>query len=465
MLKKISSMVMALMMVLSLTSFAFGEEAAQTSPAKVKFNKSYIEFSSSPVLVDGDIYAPYKELFDSLGIQGSYSYSEKIVKCQKGDISLELSSSKNEIKVDKSGVKSTVETFAVPVMKMDGGIYVSAQEVLSQLGIVCGYTADSSVLVVLDFAEIDKQFESDPSLSNYRELLKMSDSFEQGSMDVVYDIKGSYTDAESQKYDFSGKMNANILMNLPLMSAEISFADLKMSPETDESAIAVGMLGAMKYSMIMDDKDMYMKMPLMGSKWMKQPLDEGSSMDMSIFTKNSTVTKPSEILNLVFASSYELDENTYDYVEKGYAIFKEFFNNERVEITKKSGNTTEASFAISKEDVSTLVGKLVSEFDKEAASNAEMAEFKKFMETAKFNLSFNYLFTDNKLDNYKMVLELDMQIPDNGGSVSVDANINAKVEDKAVTIQIPKAEEIQTFDDMEGFELEDTEDSATIEIE
>ena len=467
MFKKLTSMILAIVMVLSLSTVAFGQEDVETSPAKIKFNKEYLSFTSEPLSIDGEVYAPYKDLFKTFGIDGSYSYSTKRITGEKNGVKIELSSNDTIMTVEKDGVKEDVDLYVDSIVKVDNEMYVPVCDILSTFDITCGYSFGSDVdtIVVLDFSEIDKKFENDPSLSNYRKLLEMSNSFEKGSMDVVYDVKGSYTDAEAKKYDFAGKLKADILVNLPRMAADMSFEDIAFSPATDESAMALAMINGMKYSMVIDEENMYVKMYMLGDQWMQQPLNSAGTMDMGMLMQNSTVKKPSQLLKMIFASSYDLDVNTYENVEKGYEIFKEFFKNERVKISKKGSKTT-ASFSIDKEDVSDFISTLVAEFAPEDKTDKSMAEFEEFMKTSEFNISFNYVYSNDKLDGYDMAVKLKMNMPEEQGAVDVDLKVTADVEEKDVTIEIPEVTpfEFPAYEDEYEFE-ESADVDAAVETE
>lgn len=471
MFKKLTSMIIAIVMVISLSTIAFGQEYLETAPAKIKFNKEYLEFASEPVSIDGDVYAPYKDLFKAFGIDGNYSFSKKALTGEKDGVKIELSLDNTVMKLEKDGVKEDVDLYIDGMVNVDDQMYVPVYDILSTFNVICGYSFDSEIdtIVALDFSEIDKKFENDPSLSNYRKLLQMSKSFEKGSMDVVYDVNGSYTDAEAVKYDFSGKMKAAILMNLPRMAADMSFEDIAFSPATEDSAMALAMINGMKYSMVMDEESMYMKMSMLGDQWMQQPLDSASTMNMDMLTKNSAVTKPSEMLKMLFASSYSIEENAYDNIEKGYEVFKEFFKNERVTIKEKGSKTT-ASFSIDKEDVSEFINKLVAEFADDETDES-MAEFDEFMKTADFNIAFNYLYNNDKLESYDMAVKLKMDMPEEQGAIDINLKITADVENKDVTIEIPEVTpfEFPAYEDEYQFEEEiefnEASDVEAVEIE
>ena len=137
---------------------------------------------------------------------------------------------------------------------------------------------------------------------------------------------------------------------------------------------------------------------------------------------------------------------------------------------KEKGSKTTASFSIDKEDVSEFINKLVAEFADDETDES-MAEFDEFMKTADFNIAFNYLYNNDKLESYDMAVKLKMDMPEEQGAIDINLKITADVENKDVTIEIPEVTpfEFPAYEDEYQFEEEiefnEASDVEAVEIE
>ena len=95
-----------------------------------------------------------------------------------------------------------------------------------------------------------------------------------------------------------------------------------------------------------------------------------------------------------------------------------------------------------------------------------MAEFEEFMKTSEFNISFNYVYSNDKLDGYDMAVKLKMNMLEEQGAVDVDLKVTADVEEKDVTIEIPEVTpfEFPAYEDEYEFE-ESADVDAAVETE
>lgn len=280
-MKKLLSLVLALVLALSLTVPAFAAGTTQTaskSSVGVILNGKPVTFTDAkPELKNGRTMIPCSVLMKALGGQTSYGEGG-VITCTVGDTALSFTLGQSVVTVTANGKTETIQ-MDVPSYYKGGRTYVPVSFFAQALGydVLWDGTSRSAVLVDKNalIAEIDKNF----TTLNTALQKAQSDPTKNYKATANYDISMNLND------ETKGAVSVNLKMNLTMVSSGTT-VDMKGTLDASGlakvldlgSAVTNGTLTAaqaaalnkslssISFELIMNlDQDaMFIKMPLIG---------------------------------------------------------------------------------------------------------------------------------------------------------------------------------------------------------
>jgi len=281
-MKKLLSLVFALVLALSLTVPAFAAGTAETaskSSVGVILNGKSVTFpDAKPELKSGRTMVPCSTLMTALGGQASYSEGG-VITCTVGDTALSFTLGQKTVTATANGKTETIQ-MDVPCYYKGGRTYVPVSFFAQALGydVLWDSTSRSAVLVdksaLID--EIDKNF----TVLNAALQKVQSDPTKNYKSTATYDIAMNLND------DTLGAISVNLKMNLTMISSGTT-VDMKGTVDASGLAKVLDLAGAvtngtlsaaqaaalskslssLTFEMIMNlDQDaIYIKMPLINT--------------------------------------------------------------------------------------------------------------------------------------------------------------------------------------------------------
>ncbi len=139
-MKKILSVVLAVMMICSIASFAVSAEDKIT----VTLNGTEIVFADqAPTIVDGRTLVPLRAIFEALGASVEWNGETRTVTSAKGDTAISLT-----IDTPTLYVNGEAKTLDVPAMIINGRTMVPARAVAEAYGVEVAWDGDTRTVIL-----------------------------------------------------------------------------------------------------------------------------------------------------------------------------------------------------------------------------------------------------------------------------------------------------------------------------
>ena len=132
-MKKIISIVLCLVMMLSMTSVF-----ANDLDIRITYKGADVEFLNAPFIVDGTTYVPIRAIANTLGVENefiAYDDATRVVDIVKGDVAIKLT-----IGSDKAMLNGEEVTMQAPAVETRGSTFVHIRFISSAFGVDCNYT-------------------------------------------------------------------------------------------------------------------------------------------------------------------------------------------------------------------------------------------------------------------------------------------------------------------------------------
>lgn len=132
-MKKIISIVLCLVMMLSVTSVF-----ANDLDIRITYKGADVEFLNAPFIVDGTTYVPIRAIANTLGVENEYiAYDDatRVVDIVKDDVAIKLT-----IGSDKAMLNGEEVTMQAPAIETKGSTFVHIRFISSAFGVDCNYT-------------------------------------------------------------------------------------------------------------------------------------------------------------------------------------------------------------------------------------------------------------------------------------------------------------------------------------
>ncbi len=139
-MKKILSVVLAAMMLISMASFSASAEDAIT----VTLDGAAIEFADqAPTIVEGRTLVPLRAIFEALGASVEWNGETRTVTSAKGDTAIELSIDSTSLYVN-----GEVKTLDVPAMIINGRTMVPARAIAEAYGVEVAWDGETRTVIL-----------------------------------------------------------------------------------------------------------------------------------------------------------------------------------------------------------------------------------------------------------------------------------------------------------------------------
>lgn len=460
-MKKIISLTLISLMILSLSIVSFAQETLEIdniemkqkniiSKADYKINDQIINLDESLLDVDGVVYVTTDSLLETLDFNMYYSYTKRSIFVEKNDkrYVFPLNSTMMEVydlKTEK--LISETDLYVNSLIEYNNKYYIPLNALSNEIESISGYDSLNKTFVLLDLTSIDKMFEEDKDLSNYKKLLDINKTVNKFNMDLNYSINGSVDTLDTGKFDFDIGLDGNIKLDLPKLAMTFEISDLKIDSKDEELQNSVNILKGFSQSFIIDDNYSYSKNNLMFNKWMKTPLDKNSSVETNLDENFIQMKKPSELLKFMFDNSNSMYDSSieadiYDNLLIAYDVFKMFINNDRV-VLKEDGNEIKVNYKIDKKIALDIFNSIMEKYKEEKTKedDLKLEEFYSFLKKAEFNLDSNYNYKNGKLQNQDVNVYISYDSKEDNVFFETNVNVNIDTDYKNYEIEIPEVEE------------------------
>lgn len=460
-MKKIISLVLISLIVLSLSLSSFAEETLQIndiemkqenviSQVNYKINDKLVTLDKSLLDINGLVYVTNDSLLETLGFNMYYSYTKRAVFVEKDDkrYVFPLNSTMLEIydlKTEK--LISQKDLYVDSLINNNDKYYIPVNVILRDFEFVSGYDSLNKTFIILDLTAIDKIFETDKDLSNYKKLLDINKTVDNFNMNLDYSIKGAVDTIDTGKFDFDIALNGNIKFDLPKFAMTFKISDLKIDSTDEKLKDSVNILKGFSQSFIFDENYSYSKNNLMFNKWTKTALDKNYPIKPNLDKNFVQMKKPSELLKFMINNSSSMynshmDKDIYDNLLISYDVFKMFVNNDRL-ILKEDDDEINVSYKIDKKTALDIFNSIVEKYGKDKTKEdvLQLEEFYSFLEKAEFNLDSNYNYKNGKLQDQDVNMFVSYDSKEENIFFKTNINANVSMDYKNYEIEIPEVEE------------------------
>ncbi|WXR61338.1 hypothetical protein WG909_13700 [Peptostreptococcaceae bacterium AGR-M142] len=460
-MKKIISLILISLIVLSLSLSSFAEETLQIndiemkqenviSQVNYKINDKLVTLDESLLDINGLVYVTNDSLLETLGFNMYYSYTKRAVFVEKDDkrYVFPLNSTMLEIydlKTEK--LISQKDLYVDSLINNNDKYYIPVNVILRDFEFVSGYDSLNKTFIILDLTAIDKIFETDKDLSNYKKLLDINKTVDNFNMNLDYSIKGAVDTIDTGKFDFDIALNGNIKFDLPKFAMTFKISDLKIDSTDEELKDSVNILKGFSQSFIFDENYSYSKNNLMFNKWTKTALDKNYPIKPNLDKNFVQMKKPSELLKFMINNSSSMynshmDKDIYDNLLISYDVFKMFVNNDRL-ILKEDDDEINVSYKIDKKTALDIFNSIVEKYGKDKTKEdvLQLEEFYSFLEKAEFNLDSNYNYKNGKLQDQDVNMFVSYDSKEENIFFKTNINANVSMDYKNYEIEIPEVEE------------------------
>lgn len=460
-MKKITSLVLVCLILLSLSISSYAQETLQIdniemkqeniiSTVNYKINDKLVDLNETLLDINGLVYVTQNSLLETLNCNVYYSYTKRAVFVEKDDkrFVFPLNSTMLEVydlKTEK--LISQRDLYVDSLISHDNKYYFPLNSLLNEFDFISGYDSLNKTFILLDLTAIDKMFEEDEELSNYKKLLNINNNTKKFNMDLDYSIKGTVDTKDTGKFDFDIGLDGNIKFDLPKFAMTFKISDLKIDSTDENLKDSVNILKGFSQSFIVDENYSYSKNNLMFNKWTKTALTNDYPTKNALENNFVQMKKPSELLKFMMLNpntmyNLSMNENIYDDLLVGYDVFKMFANNDML-ILDEDKDQINVSYKIDKKIILDIFDSVIKKYSKDQTEEdtLKLDEFYSFLEKAEFKLNTNYTYEDNKLKNQNMNVFVSFDSKEENIFFKTNLDLKVLLDYTNYKIEIPEVEE------------------------